>query len=113
MKVEVRQRRDVTILEPQGKITIGAGDITLRDAVIGALDTGSRKIVLVLRSATTIDSSGIMELVMAFTTATNRGGKLKLACPTVKISDILFITQLGSIFEVFDDEDSAIESFNA
>jgi anti-sigma B factor antagonist len=111
MKIGVRNRQGVTILEPKGKITIGAGDIALRDSVIEALDSGSRKILINLKDVSTIDSSGIGELVAAYTTVTNRGGRLKLVGLPPKVNDILQITQLVTVFEVMDTEEEAVDSF--
>ena len=111
MKISVRQEQGVTILEPKGKITIGVGDVALRDAVNEALEAGARNILVNLAGVSTIDSSGIGELVSAYTTVTNRGGKLKLSSLPSKVSDILQITQLITVFEVFDTEREALESF--
>jgi anti-anti-sigma factor len=111
MKIEKRSRGDVTILEVEGKITIGKGDVALRDAVHQALGEGARKIVMNLGSVSTVDSSGVGELVSAFTTVTNRGGRLKLLNLPPKVNDILQITQLITVFEVFDNEDEAVGSF--
>ncbi|MEE2775664.1 MAG: STAS domain-containing protein [Acidobacteriota bacterium] len=111
MKIGIRHRQGITILDPKGKITIGSGDIALRDSVIEALESGARKILINLKDVSTIDSSGIGELVAAFTTVTNRGGKLKLVGLPPKVSDILQITQLVTVFEVVDTEDEAVESF--
>jgi anti-sigma B factor antagonist len=111
MKIGIRTRQGVTILEPKGKITIGAGDIALRDSVIEALDSGARKILINLKDVSTIDSSGIGELVAAYTTVTNRGGRLKLVGLPPKVSDILQITQLVTVFEVMDTEEEAVDSF--
>ncbi|MDX1383283.1 MAG: STAS domain-containing protein [Thermoanaerobaculia bacterium] len=111
MKIGIRQREGITILDPKGKITIGSGDIALRDSVMEALESGARKILINLKDVSTIDSSGIGELVAAFTTVTNRGGKLKLVGLPPKVSDILQITQLVTVFEVVDSEDEAVASF--
>ena len=111
MKVNVRQRDGVTILDLKGKITIGMGDVALRNAVQDAINSGATKVVITLKDVTTIDSSGVGELVSAFTTATNRGVKLSLANLPAKVSDILQITQLITVFDVFDSEDEAIRSF--
>ncbi len=78
MRVNVRQREGVTILDLKGKITIGVGDVALRDAIHEALSAGAKKILVNLQDVSTIDSSGVGELVSSYTTATNRGGKLKL-----------------------------------
>lgn len=111
MNVTKRQKGNVTILDLKGKITIGAGDIALRDAVQEALSSGATNVILNLTSVTTIDSSGVGELVSSFTTATNRGAKLKLANIPAKVSDVLTITQLITVFDVFDTEDEAVASF--
>jgi anti-sigma B factor antagonist len=112
MKISARHQGGVTVLEPQGKITIGMGDVALRDSVREALEAGSQDILINLGEVTTIDSSGIGELVSAYTTVTNKGGKLKLVNLPTKVEDILQITQLMTVFEVFDDETEAIESFS-
>ncbi|MFJ8842045.1 STAS domain-containing protein [Streptomyces cyaneofuscatus] len=102
---------DVTILALTGKITIGVGDVALRNAVQDELNSGSTKILIDLGGVTAIDSSGIGELVSSYTTATNRGGKLKLVNLSPKIHDILAVTQLITVFDVYDDEDEAVKSF--
>jgi anti-sigma B factor antagonist len=111
MKVNVRQRDGVTILDLKGKITIGVGDVALRNAVQDAINSGATKVVINLRDVTTIDSSGVGELVSAYTSATNRGAKLSLANLPSKVTDILQITQLITVFDVFDSEDEAVRSF--
>lgn len=111
MRVNVRQREGVTILDLKGKITIGVGDVALRDAIHEALDAGAKKILVNLEDVSTIDSSGVGELVSSYTTATNRGGKLKLLNLPPKVADILQITQLITVFDVFEDEEEAIRSF--
>lgn len=111
MNIEARHEQGVTILEPKGKITIGVGDVALREAVHEALEAGARKILIGLGGVSTIDSSGIGELVSAFTTVTNRGGKLKLFNLPAKVTDILQMTQLITVFEVFDNLEEALASF--
>jgi anti-sigma B factor antagonist len=111
MKIEKRNRDGVTILDLGGKITIGKGDVALREAVHQVLESGALKVLINLAEVTTIDSSGVGELVSAFTTATNRGGKLKLVNLPPKVNDILTITQLITVFEVFESEDEAIRAF--
>jgi anti-sigma B factor antagonist len=111
MKVTQRQRDGVTILDLKGKITIGSGDLALRNAVQEALNGGATKILVNLAEVSTIDSSGIGELVSAFTTVTNRGGKLKLENLPSKVNDVLQITQLITVFDVYDNEDEAVKSF--
>lgn len=111
MKIEKRTRDGVTILDLGGKITIGKGDVALREAVHQTQSDGATKMLINLKDVTTIDSSGVGELVSAFTTVTNRGGKLKLLNLPAKVNDILQITQLITVFEVFENEDEAIRSF--
>ncbi len=111
MKIDARHEQGVTILVPKGKITIGVGDVALRQAVAEALEAGARNILVNLGGVSTIDSSGIGELVSAYTTVTNRGGKLKLTNLPPKVTDILQITQLISVFEVYDNEEEALASF--
>ncbi len=111
MAITTRQSGDVTILAISGKITIGTGSVALRDAVQQALNNGAHHLVLNLRATTTIDSSGVGELVSAYTTASNRGCRLKLCELPMKVSDVLVITQLITVFEVYDSEAEAVESF--
>ncbi len=108
MKIDIKHREGVTIIAPQGKITIGAGDIALREAVIEALDAGAGNILGDLAGVTTIDSSGIGELVSAYTTVTNRGRKLALSNLPSKVADLLQITQLYTVFDIYESEDEAI-----
>jgi anti-sigma B factor antagonist len=112
MKVSVRKRDGVTILDLKGKITIGVGDVAMRDAVQKELQGGARSLLINLGDVSTIDSSGVGELVSAYTTATNRGAKLKLVNLPPKVADILHITQLITVFETFDNEDEAVASFS-
>jgi anti-sigma B factor antagonist len=111
MKFNVRQNGDVTILDLSGRITIGSGEEALRNAMQDILNNGAKKVVINMGGVTMIDSSGIGELVSAYTTATNRGTKLKLANLPAKVSDILTITQLITVFDVFDSEAEAVQSF--
>jgi anti-sigma B factor antagonist len=111
MKVNVRQSGAVTILDLKGKITIGVGDVALRNAVQDAMSNGATNVLINLHDVTTIDSSGVGELVSAYATATNRGAKLRLVNLPSKVSDILQITQLITVFDVFDNEAEAVRSF--
>jgi anti-sigma B factor antagonist len=111
MNVNVRQSGDVTILDLKGKITIGSGDVALRQAIQEVMSSGATKVLINMADVSTIDSSGIGELVSAYTTATNRGARLKLINLPAKVTDILTITQLITVFDVYDSEDAAIQSF--
>ena len=111
MKIEVREREGIQILDIEGKITIGKGDVVLREAVHEQIGKGVSKMLINLANVSTIDSSGVGELVSAYTTVTNRGGKLKLVKIPAKVNDILQITQLITVFETFDSEEEAVKSF--
>ena len=112
MKISTRQVDGVTIVDCSGRITLGEGSITLRDTVSQLLTKGQKKILLNLGDVNYIDSSGIGELVSAFTTVRKQGGELKLLNLTKKVHDLLQITKLYTIFEVFDDEAAGLASFN-
>lgn len=111
MRVTTRTKGDVTVVDLNGKITIGSGDIALRNAVHQAIESGANKVLINLREVTTIDSSGVGELVSAYTTATNRGVRLKLVNLPDKVADILTITQLITVFDVYDSEEEALSAF--
>ena len=111
MKSEIRDRGDVRIIELSGKITIGSGDVKIRELIDSALEDGRNKILLDLDGVSTIDSSGIGEMVACYTTVTKKNGQLKLFRLSPKINDILQVTQLITVFDVFDDEEEALASF--
>lgn len=111
MKVGTRQVDGVTIVDCSGRITLGEGSVILRDTVRDLLSKGNKKIVLNLNDVNYIDSSGIGELVSAFTTVRNGGGDLKLLNLTKKVHDLLQITKLYTVFDVKDDETAAVSSF--
>jgi anti-sigma B factor antagonist len=111
MKSSTRQVDGVTIVDLSGRITLGEGSTMLRDIVRDMIAKGNNKILLNLGDVTYIDSSGIGELVSAFTTVRNGGGELKLLNLTKKVHDLLQITKLYTVFDIKDDEPSAIKSF--
>ncbi len=111
MKYDIRDLGDVRIVGLGGKITIGGGDVKIRELVDKALADGKNKIILDLGGVSAIDSSGIGEMVACFTTVAKHGGKLKLMHLSPKINDILQVTQLITVFDVFDDEQEAVGSF--
>jgi anti-sigma B factor antagonist len=111
MKISVRQVDGVTIVDCSGRITLGEGSVTLRDTVREILAKGQKKILLNLADVNYIDSSGIGELVSAFTTTKNQNGELKLLKLTKKVNDLLQITKLYTVFDVKDDETAAVKSF--
>ena len=111
MKVATRQVDGVTILDLSGRITLGEGSVTLRDAVHDLIAKGSKHILLNLENINYIDSSGIGELVSAFTSVRNAGGELKLLNLTKKVHDLLQITKLYTVFDNWDSEASAVSAF--
>ena len=111
MKASSRSVDGVEIIKLDGKITIGAGDQQLREVIGNALSSGRQNILLDLSGVTTIDSSGIGELVGSYTTVTNRGGKLKLLHLPAKLNELLHVTQLITVFEVYENEQDALKSF--
>jgi anti-sigma B factor antagonist len=111
MKATSRTVDGVEIISLQGKITIGSGDSQLREVITNAVSNGKNKILLDMSQVTTIDSSGIGELVGSYTTVTNRGGKLKLLHLPAKLNELLHVTQLITVFEVHENEQEAVGSF--
>jgi anti-sigma B factor antagonist len=111
MKASSRQVNGVTVVDMSGRITLGEGSVVLRETVRDLLSKGEKKILLNLGNVTYIDSSGIGELVSAFTSVRNQGGELKLLNLTKKVHDLLQITKLYTVFDIKDDETSAIGAF--
>ena len=112
LNIRERQAGDVTVLDMDGRITIGDGSIALRSAVRRLLEEGKKKILLNLEGVGYIDSSGIGELVSSFTAVNKEDGSLKLLNLTQKIQDLLAITKLLTVFDVFENEGDALSSFN-
>jgi len=111
LKISTRQVDGVNIVDCSGRITLGEGSIVLRDTVKDLLGKGQKKILLNLGDVNYIDSSGIGELVSAYTTVRNQGGELKLLNLTKKVHDLLQITKLYTVFDVKDDETAAVKAF--
>lgn len=111
MKSSSRQIDGITVLDLSGRITLGEGSVILRDTIRDLIGRGQKKILLNLGDVSYIDSSGIGELVSAFTTVRNQGGELKLLNLTKKVHDLLQITKLYTVFDIKDDEAIAIKSF--
>lgn len=111
MKIHSRTEEGVSILALDGRLTIGEGDVTLRDAISDVLDTGAKKILLDLKGVRTMDSSGLGELIRCKTTAINRGAVIKLLHVEDKVQQVLEMTRLIGVFETFDDPIDAIASF--
>jgi anti-sigma B factor antagonist len=113
MEITKRTVGDVTILDLDGKLTIGKGDVVLRDALLEELNKGGKNVVINLDKVTTIDSSGLGELIRCKVTATSSEAAVKLLHVNIKARKLLTMAQLVGVFEMFDDEALAVESFNA
>ena len=113
MQIEERNVGDVKVLDLKGKITLGEGDELLKDKVNSLVNQGNKKIVLNLAEVPYIDSAGLGEIVRTYTTVSRQGGSLKLLNLTKRITDLLAITKLLTVFETFDSENDAIRSFSA
>ena len=111
VKMSSRQVGDVTVVDASGRITLGEGASVFRDVIRDLAAKGNKKILVNLADVSYIDSSGIGEMVSSFTTVTNHGGQLKLLSLTKRVKDLLQITKLYTVFEVFEDEASAVRSF--
>ena len=112
MKAVTRQVNDVVVVECSGQIKLGEGSSVLRDTVKDLLAKGHKKILVDLGDVSYVDSSGVGELISAYTSTRNQGGELKLLHLTKKIQDLLQITKLYTVFDVRDDEAAAIAAFS-
>lgn len=111
VKLNTRQVGDVSVVDVAGRITLGEGSTALRDALRDMVAKNHKKILLNLGEVSYIDSSGIGELVSGFTSVTNSGGQLKLLGLNKRVKDLLQITKLYTVFDVHEEESSAIRSF--
>ncbi|MFN2493122.1 MAG: STAS domain-containing protein [Pyrinomonadaceae bacterium] len=111
LNISERMVGDLTVLDMDGKITIGEGSVALRTAIRRLLEEGKKKILLNLGRVGYIDSSGIGELVSSYTAINKDGGQLKLLNLTQKLQDLLTITKLLTVFDVYDSEEEALKSF--
>ncbi len=113
MKATTRQANEITIVDLRGQIKLGEGASVLRDTVKELLGKGQRKILVNLSDINYIDSTGIGELVSAFTSVRKEGGELKLLHLTKRVRDLLQITKLYTVFHILDDEAAAIAAFSS
>ena len=113
MQIEERVVGEVTILDLKGKITLGEGDEALKDKINSLIQQNRKRILLNLADVPYIDSAGLGEIVRTYTTVSRQGGQLKLVNLTKRITDLLAITKLLTVFETFDAENDAIRSFSA
>jgi|SRR6187397_74177 len=112
MQIEERVVGNVTILDLKGKITLGEGDEALKDKVHSLMNQDKKRILLNLAGVPYIDSAGLGEVVRTYTTVSRQGGQLKLVNLTKRITDLLMITKLLTVFETFDTEAEALQSYN-
>jgi anti-sigma B factor antagonist len=112
VKLTTHQKGEVIIVDTSGKLTLGEGTNTLRMKIRELVEGGSRRIVLNMADVTYMDSSGLGELVAAHTTITRAGGVMKLLNLGKRVHDLLKLTKLYTVFETFEDETSAVDSFS-
>ena len=113
MQIEERTVGDVIVLDLKGKVTLGQGDELLKDKVNSLVNQGHRKILLNLADVPYVDSAGLGEIVRTYTTVSRQGGSMKLLNLTKRITDLLAITKLLTVFETFEAEADAVRSFSA
>ena len=111
MKMTTRQHNDVTILYPEGKITLGDGDQELGEAVRTSLDQGARKVLINFSKVSYLDSSGVGELVGCYTSVKGKSGKLRICGMNSRIFSLITMTSLHSVFEVKDTEEESLSGF--
>jgi anti-sigma B factor antagonist len=112
MQIEERVVGEVTVLDLKGKITLGEGDEILKDKINSLIQQNRKRILLNLADVPYIDSAGLGEVVRTYTTVSRQGGQLKLVNLTKRITDLLMITKLLTVFETFDVEKDALKSFS-
>lgn len=110
MNVSTRVRDGVTVIDLEGKITIGRGDIAMRDAFNAAVDGGARAVLLNLQRVKSMDSSGMAELGAAYRKMDDLGGRVALTQPPSNVGEILRMTQIITVFDVYDSEDEGVEA---
>ena len=113
MDIITRQEGDVVILDLKGKLTIGKGDVRLRGELMDQLGGGKKHLLINLDEVTTIDSSGLGELIRCKVTSAEHGAEVKLLHVNLKARKLLTMAQLVGVFEMFDDEKMAIDSFKS
>src|SRR5262245_64987883 len=113
MEIDERTIGDVVVLDIKGRVQLGEGDEKLKDKVNSLLNQGRKKIILNLAQVPYIDSAGLGEIVRTFTTVSRQGGNLKLLNLTKRITDLLAITKLLTVFDTYENENDAVRSFTA
>lgn len=113
LKMSTREMKDIVIIDLNGRVTMGEPCAAIRDEIRDQVGNGIRKIVLNLADVSYIDSAGLGELTAAYTSVKNRDGQLKLLNLTKRVQDLMQITKLYTVFDVYDDEKSAMASFGS
>jgi len=113
MQIDERTVGDVVILDLKGRVLLGEGDELLKDKINALLNQGRKNLVLNLSEVPYIDSAGLGEVVRTYTTVSRQGGRLKLLNLTKRITDLLAITKLLTVFDTYDSEEEAVKSFSA
>lgn len=113
MEIQERTVQGVVVLDLTGKLTIGEGDELLKERIGNLVQQGHRQLLLNLEGVPYVDSAGLGEIVRTYTTVSRQGGKLKLVNLTKRITDLLAITKLLTVFETYESEDEAVKSFSA
>lgn len=113
MEIQERTVQGVVVLDLTGKLTIGEGDELLKERIGNLVQQGHRHLLLNLEGVPYVDSAGLGEIVRTYTTVSRQGGKLKLVNLTKRITDLLAITKLLTVFETYESEDEAVKSFSA
>ena len=111
MKLLVRKAKDIVVIDVDGKIVLGDGDVEIKQAVDDLLQKGNKNIILNLAKVPYLDSAGLGEIMRSFTALRRDGGDFKLLSPNQRIIDLLSITKLLNVFDIYDNEPSAIKSF--
>lgn len=112
MEIQERTLQDVVVLDLTGKLTIGEGDELLKERISNLIQQGHHNLLLNLEGVPYVDSAGLGEIVRTYTTVSRQGGKLKLVNLTKRITDLLAITKLLTVFETYESEDEAVKSFS-
>ena len=113
MEIQERTLQNVVVLDLTGKLTIGEGDELLKERISNLVQQGHHNLLLNLEGVPYVDSAGLGEIVRTYTTVSRQGGKLKLVNLTKRITDLLAITKLLTVFETYESEDEAVKSFGA
>lgn len=113
MKIEERALENIVVLDLKGKLTIGEGDALLKETIQKLIDQGHNKLLLNLEDVPYVDSAGLGEIVRTYTTVSRQGGSLKLLNLTKRITDLLAITKLLTVFDTFESEAEAVSSFQS